>query len=927
MPDWKQYVRDNLRLRNLRREREEEIVADLATQLEDAYNDARVRGLEEPAAIAFARQQVPDWEVLARDLQQSPRGALGPIGRIERHAADSPADSGFNAVFSSFVQDVLFAARMMRKNPGFTAVVLLSLALGIGANTAIFQLIDAVRMRTLPVKNPQELAVIRPTNSSRTGRMTGRFSYMTSTLYNQVRARQEGFSGVFAFGTAGLNLANGGQVRYARNLWVSGEFFDVLGLQPVLGRLLHPADDHPGCGTPGAVLSYSFWQREFGGDPQVLSKTVSLEGHAVPILGVAPAGFNGPEIGFYFDVALPLCSEPIINADNSIYALPHGWWLTMMGRLKPGWSHERASAQLDAISRSIMEQTLPPTFTPVSAEKYLSYHLHAYPGATGVSHLRRDYETPLWLLLAIAGLVLLIACANLANLMLARAAAREREIAVRMALGAARTRLLRQLLTESALLAVTGAILGAALARILSELLVNYLRTQGEAHILVDLSMDWRVLGFTTALAVLTSLLFGLAPAFKATSAPPAKIISLAGRGLSAGRERFSLRRALVITQVALSLVLVVTALLFTGSLRKILSLDAGFQREGLLVMDVDYTRLKLPKDQRVPFADALLARVRALPGIEKAATTTVVPLGGDYWNDRVIIDGKRNDLDVDMSTISDGYFKTMGTPLLAGRDFNENDTANSPKVAIVNQQFARKILGVENPVGRRYKIDVYKGEAQPEYEIVGLVRDTKYVDLREDFPPLAFYPNVQYAKPYPATEVLVRSNLDLESLLNTLRRAVADFNPEVAIDFHVYSTQVKEGLLRERLMATLSGAFGALAIILATIGLYGVIAYMVVRRTNEIGIRMALGALPRRILTMVLGEAVVLLGAGIVIGILLAIAAGRAAATLLFGLKPHDPAVLAIGCVTLAAIAVCASLLPARRAARLEPTVALREE
>jgi len=381
------------------------------------------------------------------------------------------------------------------------------------------------------------------------------------------------------------------------------------------------------------------------------------------------------------------------------------------------------------------------------------------------------------------------------------------------------------------------------------------------------------------------------------------------------------------VLQVALSLVLVASALLFSGSLRKILTVDAGFQRDGLVVMDLDFTTLNLPLDQRTPFIERLLERVRSTAGVEAAAETFVVPVSGDGWNDYVIVDGKRAKPNINMTLISSGYFRTMGTPLLAGRDFNDRDTPASPKVAIVNQAFARQVFGTENPVGQTFKIDVYRGEAQPEYQVVGLVKNTKYADLREDFEPIAFYPRAQSTRQNSYGEIMVRSNLELESLLESLRHAVAEVNPAITIDFRVLNAQIKEGLLRERLLATLSGFFGALALVLATIGLYGVIAYLVVRRTNEIGIRMALGATPSRILMMVLREAVTLLAFGVAIGAVLMLAAGRMASTLLFGLKPHDPATLVLAAALLCIVAVAASLLPARRAARLEPTVALREE
>ena len=915
MPDFHHLIRERLRSCGLAPLREAEIVEEMAQHLRQRYDALRAGGTNEDQALASIIADLNQRD-LAAELRQVERPASEPV------TLGAPASPSF---WTALRQDVRYGLRMLRLNPGFTTVCVLSLALGIGANTAIFQLIDAVRMRTIPVKDPQELFVLRPTEGGRTGDMTGRYSYSTNAMWQQVRALEQGYD-VFAFGTTGFNLANGGEARNVDGLWVSGAFFDVLDVQPLLGRVFHAADDHPGCGSPGAVISYSFWQSEFGGNPEAIGKTVSLNGHPFPVVGVTPASFYGLEVGRKFNVAVLTCSEPVIDAPYNLYTMPQGWWLGIIGRLKPGWTAKRASAQLESVSSAVMQQSLPPMYTPDEAKKYLSFKLGAFPAANGLSRLRTNYETPLWLLLAIAGLVLLIACANLANLMLARASAREREIAVRLALGAARGRIIRQLLTESLLLAVGGALFGIGLARLLSQFLVVYL-SGDRGRLFVPLTNDWRVLGFTAALAFLTCILFGLAPAIKATSAPPARIMSLAGRGLTAARERFSLRRGLVVVQVALSMVLVVTAVLFAASLRKIITVDAGFQRNGLLLMDFDFTSLNLPVEQRMPFAESFLDRVRALPGIEGAAESTEVPLGGSYWNNQVIVDGKKSDKDVDMSRISPGYFKAMGTPLLAGRDFNENDRLGAPSVAIVNQEFARKVLQTENPVGRTFKIDVYQGEPQVEYQIVGLVKNSKYVDLREDYQPIAYYPQLQDAKAEPGTEVIVRSSMGLEPLLDSLRDTVRDTNPAITIEFHPYNRMVKESLLRERLLATLSGFFGLLAAVLATIGLYGVIAYLVVRRTNEIGIRMALGATPARILAMVVREAATLLAAGLIAGIILALIAGRQAAALLYGLKSYDPRTMLVAALGLSVVALAASLVPARRASRLEPTTALREE
>jgi putative ABC transport system permease protein len=827
-------------------------------------------------------------------------------------------------------QDLRYGVRLLLLNPGFALVAILSLALGIGANTAIFQLIDAVRIRTLPVKNPQELAVVRVIDmKSRTGHVTGRYPSLTNPLWEQIRDRQQAFSNIFAWGAESLNLAVGGEARNAEAIWVSGDFFKTLQVGPLMGRVLTPADDQRGCGSPNAVISYAFWQREFGGAPDVVGRKLTLEGHPFEIVGTTPAGFYGVEVGRSFDVAIPICSEPMIHGEQSMLDMRHGWWLAAMGRLKPGWTLAQATAQLTAVSPAMLEATLPPVLNADAAKHYSAYRFGAFSADTGFSELRRDYQSPLWLLLATAGLVLLIACANLANLMLARASAREREIGIRLSLGASRGRLVRQLLSESLLLAAVGAALGAALAQWLSSFLVAFLSTQGN-RLFVDLQPDWRVLGFTAGLAGLTTVLFGLTPALRATRVAPVEVLKSNGRGLTTGRERFSLRRGLVVSQVAISLVLLVGALLFVRTLRNLLTLDAGFRQDGILITDLDLTRLKLPAERRQTFKREVLDRIRAVPGILSAADTTIIPVGGNWWNDFVRIDGaeKRKTEHVpNFSRISPGYFKTLDIQFLAGRDFDDRDTATSPKVAIVNQSFARKLLDGANPIGRTFHIEDYVGRPRPSYEIVGLVKDTKYGDLRDDFGPIVFVAAAQDDRPDQSAQFLIRSDLPLAGLLSDVKRTIGEASPEINLEFHVFKSQVRDSLLRERLMATLSGFFGFLAALLATIGLYGLISYTVVRRTNEIGIRMALGAQRGDVVRMILREAGILLGIGLATGVGLSLMAAKTASSLLFGLKPSDPLTLAAAIAALAAVTLAASFLPAQRASRLDPMVALRDE
>jgi predicted permease len=822
-------------------------------------------------------------------------------------------------------QDVRFAVRLLRRNPGFAVVAILSLALGVGANTAIFQLLDAVRLRTLPVVRPWELAEVQiPPGTPRTGNFMGSHPRLTNPLWEQIRDRQEGFSGIFAWGATGFDLATGGESRTARGLWVSGEYFTTLGVPAEAGRVFTAADDRRGC-APRVVLSHAFWQREFGGERSAIGRTVVLDGHAFDIIGVTPASFFGVDVGRSFDVAVPLCSEPIVIGAQSVLDKGNVWFLGAIGRLKPGWTIERATAQLAAISPAVFQRTVPPSYEATDAKDYLAFKLAAFPANTGVSQLRRTYESPLWLLLSIAGVVLLIACANLANLLLARGTVRAREMAVRLAIGASRLRIVRQLVAESLVIAVAGAAIGAMLAQALSRFLVALLSVP-ERPVFVDLSPDWLVFAFTGALAIVTCLLFGLAPAVRATRTQPAAAMKAGGRGATDGRERFGLRRGLVAIQVALSLVLVIGALLFVRSLRNLTTLDAGFKQENLLVASLDYRRVPIPEANRAAAFQDLTERLASLPGVEAAAQVFILPVSGSGWNNNILVDGVRPKDWSNFNAVSPGYFRTMGTPLLAGRDFDGHDTPTSAPVAVINESFAKKYFAGKNPIGLTFQIEGPIGAPRPFNQIVGIVKDTKYTDLREPFGPIAYF-SASQQHPDPYTQVILRSRAGPETITAEVTHAIAAVSPLISIQYVTMTQTVRQSLLSERLMATLSGIFGALAALLATIGLYGVMSYMVARRKNEIGIRLALGADGRDVVRMVLREAATLVGIGLAIGVGTALAAARATKAMLFGLTPSDPATLAMAAVGLAAVALLASYLPARRASRLEPTIALREE
>jgi predicted permease len=827
----------------------------------------------------------------------------------------------------SIWHDLRYGARLLRRSPGFAAVALLSLALGIGANAALFQLLDIVRLRTLPVRDPQAIVEIRfaPGKAGRTGAFIGSRPSLTNPLWERIRDEQTSLTDLFAYGGAAFDLTSGGESRIAQGLFVSGGFFRALEGRPAAGRLIEPGDDVRGCAAPGAVISHPFWQREFGGAPDIVGRTIRLDNQPFVIAGVVARGFSGVEIGRKLDVFMPICARPLIKRTQPGIDQRDVWWLAAFGRLKPGVSIEKASAELAAKSRAMLNATVSPRYAAADAASYVEMQLQAFPASTGVSGLRARYGTSLTLLLSIAGLVLLIACANLANLMLARGSARAREIAVRLAIGASRSRVFRQLVAESQLLASLGAAAGIALALVLSRVLVAILTSDGGPWAL-DLSLDWRLIGFTLVLAVLTCVLFGLMPAVRATRTPPAAVISLGGRGQTADRGRFLIRRALVIGQIAISLVLVVGALLLVGTLRNLSSSDPGFVERDVLVVDMDLRPAGVAAAAQPQFQQGLLERLRAMPGVVRASSAAIVPVSGSSWNETIIIDGKVMPGHPDANRVSAGFFATLGVPFVAGRGFEPRDRVEAPPVAIVNEAFVAKYLPDGNPLGRVFKLQVGPGQPDPSYEVIGVVKNTKYRDLREPLGPIMFFADTQETEVLPFLTVMLRTDSDADRLRPAVTRAVAEAHPAIGLTMDTLSTQVRNTLLRERLMAALSAGFALLAVVLAAVGLYGLMSYGVARRRNEIGIRVALGATRAGIVGMIVRETAVLVLVGVAGGLAGAVFAARAAETLLYGLAPSDPVVLAVGVATLAAVAAVASIVPAHRAARLEPSTALRE-
>ena len=873
--------------------------------------------LEQETRLRHERGVTPDQALLA---------ARRDFGNITLVKEATRAMWGWTSVDRA-AQDVRYACRTLLQTPAFTGVAVVSLALGIGANTAVFQLLDAVRLRHLPVESPAELVEVQIAYPrSRSGAFRGRRPELTFAHWEQIRQHQQAFSGLFAWSTAVFNLAPSGEARYANGLWVSGDFFQVLGVKPLMGRLITSDDDRAGCDTGAAVISHAFWQRELGGHPSTIGRTLTLERRPFTVVGITPPEFYGVEVGRSFDVAVPLCTEPLIRGENGALDKRDSWWLAVIGRLRPGLTREQASAYLQSVSAGIFEATVPPTYRPELAEPFRAFKLTALPAASGVSNLRRDYETPLYILLAISGLVLVIACANVANLMLARANGRQGELAIRVAIGASRGRLVHQLVTESLVLASAGAMIGAFLARWISRGLVAFLTTE-RTPLHLDLPVDWRVLGFLTALAAFTCLASGLLPALRATHVTPARVIQSVGRGLTAHRERFRLQRTLVVSQVALSLVLLFGALLFIRTLSNLAAVNLGFEPENILIVDIDLPGY--PLDRRNAVIQQLHERFRGLPGVQSVAHSTIVPLSGSGANNMVWMEGtaRENNHLAQMSNVSPGYFATVGTRLKAGRDFDERDTPNSPKVAIVTETFVRTIAGGSNPIGRRFIEPGNTTVPDQPYEIIGIVDDTKYSSVRDENEPIAFMAASQVAEPNFFPAFLLRVAGRPAPVFDWVRKAVPDIHPDINLDFSVLATNIHLTLQRERLVAMLASAFAGLAALLVTLGLYGVLSYMVTRRNNEIGIRIALGARRGTVAGMFAREAGILVVVGLAIGLGLALATGRLASGLLYGLQPSDPATMAMAAAVLTGIAIVAAYFPAWRAARVDPVVALRSE
>lgn len=821
------------------------------------------------------------------------------------------------------VHNLRDAWRALRRTPLVSIVAILSLALGIGANTAMFSILDTLILRTLPVPHAGRLALL--TNE-------GRPASLTNPIWEEIRAREEAFDGAFAWSMQRFNLATGGEAELVDGMYASGRIFDVLGVPAVVGRVFTPSDDRRGGGDAGlvAVISHDYWQRQYGGARDVIGRGLTLEGRTFTIVGVTPPGFFGPEVGRRFDVAIPLGTERAIRGNESALDQRSWWWLQAMVRLGPGQSLAAANAALRQMQPHVREATIPPHYRPENVERYLRDPYTLMEASTGTSRLRDQYQRPLLTIMAVVGLVLLIACGNVANLLLARATARRHELSVRQALGASRAQLARQLFAESALLSASGAILGILFAVWGSRLLVRQLALRGTPAAL-DLSLDWRVFAFTAAVAVGTALLFGTAPALRAARARPMEAMREQGRGNS-GDARAGLGGSLVVMQVALSLVLVVGAALFLRTFATLTSMRLGFDRDRVLVVRVDATRSAVDTLARVALYERLQRAALGVPGVSQAALSVVTPVSGTTWNNLVEVDGmpprSEEERSTNVNVLTPGWFATYGTPLLAGRDIDARDREGAPMVAVVNETFVRKHLGGGNPIGRIIRQPGFMGEPGRTIEIVGLARDAVYGGLRDTLPPTMYLPLAQNGRTPSSISLSVRGERGAPATLGrAIVAALAQVDPALSLRVTPLEQQVQGSLTQERLVAMLSAFFGALALLLAGVGLYGVTAYAVTRRRAELGIRMALGSAPAGIMRLVMARVAALVVAGVVLGSLASWWLSRFVGGLLYGLTPRDPFSFGAGALALVLVGLLAGWVPARRAARLDPATVLREE
>jgi predicted permease len=832
------------------------------------------------------------------------------------------------------LDELHYALRNLRKSPVFTAVAVGSLALGIGANTAIFTLLDQVLLRALPVKNPQELVKVYVGHGPFSGSSRCR-DCNSYPQYRDFRDRNQVFSGVLARMPLALSFAAGDETERVRGELASGNYFEVLGVRAALGRTFTQQDDVQVNGHPLVILSYAYWQKRFGGDTSVLNRSVHVNAQPMTVIGVAQRGFQGVEVGRPVDIFVPMAMKPVMTPTWNDLENRQSLWVYTIARLKPGVTLKQAHASMSVLGRQILESEAPtfPNQGDSWRQRYVNKPMVLEDISQGQSALREQFSKPLIVLMAMVGLVMLIACANVANLLLARAAARQKEIAVRLALGAGRARVIRQLLVESTTLAIAGGAAGLAIAYWSGRVLLRFL-PESDGGDALSATPDFRVLLFTLGLALVTGILFGLAPALQSTRPAsssmqiwPALKDQASNVSASAGQAR--LRMTLVAGQVALSLVLLVGAGLFARSLYNLKEVDPGFRAENLVSFSIDPSINGYSQQRMMGLFDRLEDSLASLPGVRAMGSVEITPLSGNDSSNTVHVEGYEPKPEENMNPMSNwagpGYFQAMGIPLVAGREFTRRDGPKAPKVAVINETMAHYFFGRGNPIGRRIGLG---GKTRPmDIEIVGVVRDGKYESLREETLRTVYFPWTQ-DEGIESMTFVVRASQAGEALGNELRGAVAALDPNLPVyGLRTMKSEIDESIYIDRMIAALSSFFGGLATLLAAIGLYGVMAYSVARRTREIGLRMALGAERAHVLWLVMREVAMLSGIGIAVALPVAYGLGRAVNSQLYGVRLADFGVLAGGTLLLAMVAGVAGYVPALRASRVDPLVALRYE
>jgi putative ABC transport system permease protein len=817
------------------------------------------------------------------------------------------------------MNDIRLALRGLRATPIVSMVAIVSLTLGIGLNTAIFSLVNSLLLRPLPVANPEQLTILFDSSTPTRA--------WSNPLWEQIRARANVFDGAFAWSHSQdtFNLARGGEAQFINGIWASGDMFRVLGVQPVIGRTFTTVDDRRGGGPDGpvTVISHDFWQRHYGGVHDAIGRPITLNGVAFTVIGVTPEGFFGPDVGERFDVIVPIGVEPLIVGSNSGLDLRGRHWLSIMIR-------RRADQSLDAASAAMrgLQQDLRNSLAAIDAAyaRDLQEPLTLVDASTGRSPLRQRYRVALVMLQFVAIAVLVIACVNVANLMMARAVARRHEMSLRVALGASHTRLAGLLMAEAVILAAAGALPAIAAAQWVSRFVVQQISTPDNV-VYVDLSADWRVWAFAATAALMTAVLFGVAPAWQSMRADPIDAMRERGRGAATG-ERSLVSTTLVGVQVALSLVLIVAAGLFAQTSSELASRHVGTSRDRVLLVSITAPMTRYTLKTLIPVYERVLEGVRAVPGVERAAISDITPASGAGRLSSVEFPGTplaESDRGSTFNVISPGWLQTYGVRLVAGRDFANSDRPNTPQVALVNKAFARRFLSGENPVGRSMRVGLLSGMTN--VEIVGVVEDTVYRSLREAETATVYTSTTQRAaaRSYVNLSALAAHG-DPMLLSRSIATAVREVDPELVLRFRPLTAQVSAAMSQERLVAFLSGAFGVLALVLAALGLYGVTAYTVNRRRAEIAMRMALGADASGVVKLVMTHIAILVAAGILCGAMLSLWATRFVGTLVWGLEPRDPTTFAAAAMILATVAGVAGALPAWRASRIDPADVLKE-